>query len=771
MFLGQTRRMNGVGTYFLKTVVAAVLLTVLSVGQAVAQTRLNSITIDGNVRIPDSSVVDFSGLTQGETVTNGQLNAAVLEIMATGLFETAEVVPTGSGVRIVVVERPTISRINIEGNRRLSDDQLSTVVTSEPRRVYSPTVAAADASAIADAYSAAGRQAARVTPRIIERSDNRVDLIFEVSEGRTVENERISFVGNRNFSDRRLRRVIQTKQAGIFRAIIGQDNFVPELVQFDRQLLTDFYRSRGYIDFEILDVTSELSRERNATFLTFNLREGQKYEIGQVSVSSEFQNVNIVEYRDALRIRTGQTWSPNLIEEQISRLEQLALTQGLEFLRVDPRITRNQRDLSLNIEFALVRGPRIFVERIDIEGNQTTLDRVIRRQFNTVEGDPFNPREIRNAAERIRALGFFAVADVETRRGTAADQVIVDVDVEEQPTGSLTFGGSFNDENGFALLVNFSERNFLGRGQALSFEVQSGSDTSQTALSFTEPAFLGRDLAFGLDISSVETSFDESSFDTRVISVRPRLTFPFSENSRLTVFYEAALDEISDIDPGSSPIILAEEGEEFRCSIGYSYTLDLLRGGLNPNRGVRLTFGKELAGLGGDIEFLRTTALAVAQRDVFNEEVTVRAIFEGGLINTFGGGTSRVTDRFFLSPRQLRGFASRGVGPRDTGSAEADVIGGNAFVSVRFEADFPLGLPEEFGLAGGVFLDFASLWDLDNTNGAAAVDDGFDLRASIGFSLFWDTPIGPLRMNFATPLRENALDETNAFDITISTQF
>ncbi len=763
--------MIGTRTNLLRALVVLLVLTGAMTQHAIAQTRLNAITVDGNERIPDSSVIEFSGLAPGGTATGGQLNDAVQAIMGTGLFETAEVIPTGNAVRIVVVERPTISRISIEGNRRLSDDQLFTVVTSEPRRVYSPTTATADASAISDAYSAAGRQAARVTPRIIERSDNRVDLVFEVSEGKVVENERISFVGNRSFSDRRLRRVIGTKQASLLRALIGQDTFVPERIQFDRQLLTDFYRARGFVDFEILEVTTELARERNATFVMFKLREGQRYKIGGVSVSSEFPNVDIAEYRDALRIRAGQTWSPTLIEEQISRLEQLALTQGLEFLRVSPRVTRNNRDLTLDIEFALVRGPRIFVERIDIEGNQTTLDRVIRRQFNSVEGDPFNAREIRNAAERIRALGFFGNVGVDSRAGTSADRVIIDVDVEEQPTGSLTFGGSFNDENGFALLINFSERNFLGRGQAVSLEVQSGSDTSRTAFSFSEPAFLGRDLLFGLDVSSVRTSFDESSFNTEVVSIRPRFAFPLGENSRLTVFYEAALDDISDIEAGSSPIIFAEEGEEFRSSIGYSYTLDLLRGGLNPDRGVRLTFGQELAGLGGDIEFLRTTALAVAQRDVFNEEVTVRAIFEGGLINTFGGGVSRVTDRFFLSTRQLRGFSSRGVGPRDTGSASGDVLGGNAFVSARFEADFPLGLPEEFGLAGGVFLDFASLWDLDNTIGAAVVDDDFDLRASIGFSLFWTTPIGPLRMNFATPLLENDLDETNVFDITISTEF
>ena len=703
--------------------------------------------------------------------TDGQLNDAVQSIMGSGLFETAEVIPTGNGVRIVVVERPTISRINIEGNRRLSDDALLPVISSTPRRVYSPSQAAADASAIADAYTAAARLSARVTPRIIRRSDNRVDLVFEVSEGRVVENERISFVGNRNFSDRRLRRVVDTKQAGFLRAIIGRDTFIPERVTFDRQLLVDFYRSRGYVDFQVLDVSTEVSRERDATFVTFNVREGQQYSVGEVSVSSEFQNINLAEYERALRIRPGQTWSPSLIDEQINRLEQLALSQGLDFLRVDPRVTRNRRDLTLNVEFALVRGPRIFVERIDIEGNQTTLDRVIRRQFNTVEGDPFNPREIRNAAERIRALGFFSTADVQTRQGTTSDQVIVDVDVEEQPTGSLSFGGSFSDDSGFAILVSFSERNFLGRGQRLSFSIETGDDTTNTTFNFAEPAFLGRDLTFGLRISAQETDFDDASFDTKIISIRPRLEFPVGEDSRLAVFYELASDEILNVAGTASPIIQAEAGDQIRSAIGYTYTLDKLRGGLNPNRGVRLTFGQELAGLGGDVEYIRTTGSATAQRDVWNEEVTLRAILEGGVISSLGGGATRVTDRFFLSSRQLRGFASRGVGPRDQGAGSPDVLGGNAYVSLRLEADFPLGLPEEYGISGGVFYDMGSLWDLDNTTGAGTVDDSFELRSSVGVSIFWDTPIGPLRMNFAKALESNPLDETDTFDITISAQF
>ncbi|MXQ07212.1 outer membrane protein assembly factor BamA [Alphaproteobacteria bacterium GH1-50] len=740
---------------------------------AAAQTRVNAIAVEGNQRIPDSTVISLTGIAPGEVVSDGQINDAIQAVMASGLFEMASARPTGSGLVINVVERPTINRINIEGNRRLDDERLLELVGSQPRRVYSPAQAETDAAAIVGAYEAAARLSATVQPRIIRRSDNRVDLVFEVTEGRVVENEAINFVGNRAFSDRRLRRVIDTKQAGILRSLIQRDTFVAERIAFDRQLLTDFYRSRGYVDFQVLDVTSELSRERDATFITFTVREGQRFAVGDVTVSSEFPDTDLDAYRRAVRLRSGETWNPTRIEEQIARLERLALQQGFDFLRAEPRVTRNPRDLTLDVEFALVRGPRVFVERIDIEGNQTTLDRVIRRQFDTVEGDPFNPREIRNGAERIRALGFFSSADVNTREGSAPDQVIVDVDVEEQPTGNLSLGGSYSTDSGFGVAVGFSERNFLGRGQSISVDIQTADENSRTELSFAEPAFLGRDLTFGISLSVVTTDFDSAAFQTRNTSLSPYLSFPMTENGRLRVYYELAEEEIFDVDPAASPIIANDEGKALKSALGYSYTLDLLRGGLNPNRGVRLTFAQEFAGLGGDIDYIKTTTRAVAERDVLNEEVTLRAIFEGGVIEALNDQTVRVGDRFFLGSRQLRGFASRGAGPRDTAAGISDVLGGNKYVSARFEADFPLGLPEEYGISGGVFADFASVWDLDDTTGAASqqVDDGFELRSSVGVSIFWTTPIGPLRLNFAKPIEKNPLDEENTFDITISTQF
>ncbi len=325
---------------------------------------------------------------------------------------------------IRVKEYPTINVISIEGNRRLDDEKLTEVIQSQSRRVYSPTQAEADAAAMADLYSNVGRLSASVTPKIIRRSDNRVDLVFEVQEGRVVEVERLSFVGNRAYSDRRLRQVLETKQAGLLRTFISSDTFIAERIELDKQLLRDFYASRGFIDFEVLDATAELARERNGFFVTFTIREGQSFSIGSVDTISEIPEIDPAEYAAALRLRSGVTYSPSVIDTNIARLENLALRNGLNFIRVEPRIKRNDRNQIVDVTFAITRGERIFVERIDIEGNTTTLDEVIRRKFRTVEGDPFNPREIRQAAERIRALGFFSDAQVTTEEGSSPDQVL-----------------------------------------------------------------------------------------------------------------------------------------------------------------------------------------------------------------------------------------------------------------------------------------------------------------------------------------------------------
>lgn len=735
----------------------------------------SNVVIEGNNRVDAATILSYAGISRGSEVSAAALNDAYQRIANSGLFETVELIPQGSTLVIRVQEYPIVNVISFEGNRRLKDEQLATLVQSQARRVYSPSMAESDAAAIAEAYRVSGRLAATVTPKIIRRSENRVDLVFEVTEGRVVEVERLSFVGNRAFSDRRLRQVLETKQAGLLRNLIQRDTFVAERLELDKRVLTEFYLSRGYIDFQVLDASAEVSRERDATFVTFTVREGLSYKIGAVTVVSEIEGVDAGEFQAVTRIRSGQTYSPLLIDNNITRMETLALRKGLNFVRVEPRITRDERNQAVNIEFAIVRGPRVFVERIDIEGNATTLDQVIRRQFRTVEGDPFNPREIRQSAERIRALGFFSDAQVNAEPGSGPDQVVVNVDVEEQPTGSLSFGLSYSVNDGTGFNIGFSETNFLGRGQRLSLTLNSGTTTQNSFFSFTEPALLGRDLSFSLGAYYRSSQSDNSVYDTRNIGLTTGIGFPLGEQSRLDLRLRYSEDLLENYS-GTSQILEdeASQGALRTFSLGYTYEYDTRITGLNPKGGVLLRFGQDFAGLGGDTKYIETTALALAETKILNEEVTIRAVFEGGAINTFGGTSTRVTERYF-GRSKIRGFEPNGIGPRDLEADDDDALGGNMFAVARFEAEFPLGLPEEYGVTGGAFLDIGSVWSLDNINGGPdgldPVDDSFIPRAAVGVSVFWNTPIGPLRFNFSRPLKKEDYDKEQNFDLTISTSF
>ncbi len=759
---------------------------VLAAGLLIAATMasaqnftFSNVQIAGNERIESSTILNYTGISQGETISAGQLNDAAQAIRASGQFESVDLVPQGNTLVINVVEFPTIGRISIEGNSQLSDDELGALIQSQERRVYSPSQAEADTAAIAAAYVDTGRINATVSPSIIRREGNRVDLVFAVVEGGLTEIERISFVGNRAFSESRLRRVLESKQAGLLRVLISSDTFVADRIAFDQRVLTDFYLSRGYADFQIQNVNVALTRERDAYLITFNLLEGQQFRFGSVGVTSTLPEANAPDYQAVIRTRSGSLYSPTDIENDISRIERLALLNGVNFLTVEPVITRDDRNLLLNIEYRLVRGERIFVERIDIEGNNTTLDRVVRNQFRVVEGDPFNPRSIRESAERIRALGYFSDAAVNARPGSSPDQVVIDVDVTEAPTGSLSFGGNYSTENGFALVAAFNERNFLGRGQQLGFDISTGETNRRFSFDFGEPNFLGRDLRFGLAFSYRTTDNANALYDTEAFRFSPSFAFPISENGRLSVFYAADYTDITDVfgletdDPADRASLLvfdeAAEGGVWTQALGYSYTFDTRRTGIDTNSGIVLRFGQEFGF--GDSQYIKTTALASAETRVLREEVTLRATIEGGFLD-YQEGDSRVTDRFFLGSRVMRGFEGGGIGPRDAGTDDA--LGGNAFAVARLEAEFPLGLPEEYGISGGAFVDYGSVWDVGNLRSLSEADvlyNDFTPRAVAGVSIFWDTPVGPLRFNFTEALQAEEFDRPNNFDITVSTSF
>lgn len=764
---------KGTHRNWLRPTLVAILLSTTMVSEpfltlAQAETfAFSNVTVEGNERVDAATILSYAGIGRGQEVSSGALNDAYQRIVAAGLFESVELIPQGGTLLIKVTEYPMLNVVDFQGNKRLKDEKLVEIVKSKSRLVYSPAQAEADAADIAEAYRVQGRLAASVDPRIIRRSDNRVDLVFEISEGKVVENEGISFVGNRAFSDRRLRQVLQTKQAGFLRQVIKADTFIPERLEVDKQMLRDFYLSRGYIDVQVVDATGQLSRERDATFVSYTVREGQSFNIGKVSTVSEIPEVDAAEFAAVQKMRSGVTYSPAIIENNIARMENLALRKGLTFVRIEPRLVRNDRDQTLDVEYVIRRGERVFVERIDIEGNTTTLDQVVRRQFRTVEGDPFNPAEIRQAAERIRALGFFDDAKVDAKPGSGPDQVVVNVDVAEKPTGSISLGASFGTGSGLGLNLGFSETNFLGRGQGFSIDVTSGKDTKTASIAFVEPALLGRDLKLKLGAAYDQTDNADARYDTRNVSMSVGLEFPIAEQSRLEVRYKIFEEAVRNVDTTASGLLLAEgaRGGEFGSGLGYGFSFDNRITGLNPKNSLLFRFGQDFIGLGGDVKFIETTALAVAETKVFHEDVTLRAIFEGGAVNSFGSYGTRVTDRYFGNSK-IRGFESNGIGPRDT--TTDDALGGNFYAVAKFEADFPLGLPEEYGINGGVFYDIGSVWGLDTTG---AVVDAMKLRSAVGVSLFWKTPIGPLRFNFSEALQKETYDKEQKFDLTISTKF
>lgn len=759
------RGMSGIKT----ALIAGVMVGMTAVSAAAQSFSFSSFVIEGNQRVADATILSFAGLQPGAGLTTADLNDAGQDIRNTGLFESVELIPRGNQLVIRVVENPTINRISIEGNSRIGDEQLLPVIQSAPRRAFTPAQAEADTAAIAEIYARQGRINATVTPRIIPRSDNRVDLVFEVVESAVTEIGRISFVGNRTFSESRLRRVLETKEAGIFRILVARDTFSPERVAQDRQVLTDFYQSRGFVDFAVQNVDVTLTRERDAYLVTFNIQEGQRFSFGSVSVASEINGVSVADFEGVARVRSGATYSPVPVASDVERLERLAVDRGLRFVQVEPRITRNPRDLTLDVQYVLTAAPRVFVERIDIEGNSTTLDRVIRGQIRTVEGDPLNPREIEESARRIRALGFFQDVSVNTRPGSSASQRVVDVDVVEGPTGSLTFGANFNSDTGASLIASYRQSNFQGRGQRLSFDLSTAESNRRLGFSFSEPQLLGRDLRGTFDLNYATTDNENAVYDTETFRISPQLSFPISEAARLSVFYALEYTDISDEADDASAVIKAEadQGGIWTNALGYSLSYDSRRTGLDPNTGIVLRFGQEFGF--GDTQFIKTTALAGAETAILNEEVTLRATLEGGLLS-YSEGSSRVTDRFFLGSRLMRGFEPGGIGPRDPGTDDA--LGGNAFAVLRLETEFPLGLPSEYNLTGGAFIDYGSVWDVGNTQGVPGIlYDDFTGRAIAGLSLFWTTPIGPLRFNFTEPLDVQPEDNTRNFEITISTSF
>lgn len=741
--------------------------------RAEAQTaaRFSAIDVTGNRRIEPETIKIYAGIETGTRVSPEDLNLAVRRLYATGLFSNVELQQQGGRLVIQVQENPSINRINFEGNSVLDDDELLAVINSRPRRAYTRGAAEADAQLVIEAYRLSGRYGAEVKPVIIEQSDNRVDLVFEVFEGEVTEVQAITFVGNSEISDRRLRRAIQTSEAGLLSFLFSSDNYDSDRLELDKQLLRRYYLERGYADFVVRSGTSELTKERDGFIITFAVSEGIRYRFGASDVVSSAVGLDPEAFRSLIESREGDFYDVRDVERTVAAMSFEAGSQGYAFIQVRPSVRKNAIDGTIEITYELVEGPKVYIERIDIRGNTSTLDRVIRRQFDVVEGDAFDTQAIQRAGDRIRGLNFFERSDVRVEQGTDEDRAVIVVDVEEKLTGSLAVGVGYSSSDGPVGSFILQERNFLGRGQKVGVEVTISGDRQAASFEFREPALFDRDLEAGFQIYyRVSDREDESNFDETNIGFEPEIEFPLSSDSRLTLRARISNDDITTF-AAASPLIALDNGDRNTLSIGYKYVLDRRDSKLQPRSGYIAELGQDFGTIDGESYFIRSVAKAKAFASTLDGEVVFSAEVEGGALFGFGDDL-RITDRFFLGGDSFRGFQFGGLGPYD--AQTDDFLGGNLYAIARTQVTFPIGLPEEYGIYGGVFADAGTVWSLDRTTISGlgySIDDSVNLRASVGVSLFWASGFGPIRVNFAYPIMSETGDEKELFRITAQTRF
>ena len=507
------------------------------------ETLVSSINVDGNKRISSDTIVSLSKVQVGSAYSPTQLNSALQSIKKSSYFKTVDISIVNNILNINVIENPTINSISFEGNKSLSDINLNELITSKQRQTLLISQVEKDTDKIATAYADTGRISAIVTPKVIELSDNRVDLVFEITEGRITEVEKITFTGNRVFSDLRLKGVIATKQAGIFRRFIKSDTFVKDKLDYDIDLLRNFYINKGFIDFEVQS-SVELTREKDAFLINYNIKEGQKYSFSEIKFDTSKLNIDEKSLDKINRIKNGSKYDRRRVTKLIDEIDIYLAKNGFNFFEPVPVVSRNDENLTMDVEIQINETRKVFVERIEVEGNSTTLDEVIRLQFDFVEGDPFNRRKVLEAVDKIRGLGFFSNVETSTRNGSAPEKIIIEVKLTEKPTGSLGIGAGYNSSDGTVATFNVNERNFLGKGQTVKLDLSTSKIEKQTELGFEDPSFLGRNLLAGISFGQTSTTPSSVPLSTDKLYFAPKIGFPLSRDSKLTIEYSFDQEDV-----------------------------------------------------------------------------------------------------------------------------------------------------------------------------------------------------------------------------------
>jgi outer membrane protein insertion porin family len=743
------------------------------------------IIVRGNERIEQSTVLSYLPVQPGETLDAAKADLALKALFRTDLFADVKVDLQGGDLVITVVENPIINKVVFEGNSGLKEEKLRDEVTVRPRGIFTRAKVQQDVQRIVELYRRSGRISATVTPKIVELPQKRVDLIFEINEGPKSGVLRVNFLGNSEFSDNDLRDVVVTEQTSWYKFFSSNANYDPDRLEYDKEQLRKHYRNRGFYDFRVISAVAELAPDKNGFAITYTLEEGPEYKFGKITVETELQRLDAGLLQQLVPIRSGETYQDERIEQATDALTFAAGAAGFASVDVRPRYTPNRETNTVDVVFQVREGPRVYVERIDVTGNTQTLDYVIRRELNLVEGDAYNRALVDRSRNNIRALGFFKDVTIEEVPGSAPDRTGLQVQVEEQPTGELSFSAGYSSVDQLVLDLGVTQRNFRGRGQSVRARVSVGSLRQQIDFGFTEPRFLGRNLAAGVDLYSYRYDYSEfSAYETATVGGNIRFGFPLTLNSQMSTRYTLRSDDVkidnSFCDPTAPLVSLSlcqQRGQFITSLVGYTFLYDRRNDPINPTRGFRFDISQDLAGVGGDVNYLRTEVTGGWYHG-FTKDFILSVTGSGGYVAGWNDDTVRINDRFYKGGNSFRGFETGGIGPRDTNFGRADALGGRAYAIGSAELTVPTFLPEQYGIKAALFTDVGTLGLLDKRDKLKVdgttdplIEDDLALRASAGLSIFWRSPMGPIRFDFSQVLAKENYDKTETFRFSTSTRF
>ena len=751
---------------------------------------ITAIEVQGNERIETSTILSYLLVRPGDSFNQDDLDRSLKTLYATGLFRDVSLQRHGATLVVHVAENPIVNRIAFEGNHSSKDDDLRKVLTLRPRAVYTPEMAQRDRQKILDLYASKGRYAVTVTPQIIRLSHNRVDVVFQISEGTLTLIQKISFVGNKAFSEARLSQVVTSKQSAWYRFFSSSDEYNPDRIQYDRELLRRFYLRSGYVDFSVSDATGEISADRKAFYITFTINEGPRYRIGKLEVRSSLRHVKGDSLLPQVKSLQHQWYDGDEVQRISDAMQDGLQASNFPFAQVKPEIARNVENHTVDLLFDVSEGPRVYVERIDINGNTITQDHVIRRQFDMAEGDPFTPSQQRRSKQSLEDLGFFNTVTVDTAPGSAPDKTIVNTGLSEKPTGELTLGGGYSTDAGILGNAGLRQKNLVGTGIDASLQGTLAQYENSVDFSLTDPYFLGRNLVAGIDLFSIQTDNLSISdyYETRT-GLTARVGYAYNRYLSQSWNYTLTDRNVSNIFSAASLFIQQEGGYSLLSQVGTTLAYDRRDSRLTPHSGYIVRLGGDLAGLGGNEKYVRgkiDTAYYIPLDRFFNNHDWTLALTAGaGYLADYNGGRKDIVDNFYLGGDNLRGFLDGGVGPHSFPTSTfpaTDSLGGRFIYTQSTTLNFPLPLGPDLGLSGRYFVDTGGLGvaRVISTNfahfGKEAIGQrivGNDLapRVATGVGVSWKSPFGLINVDIGIPIIKQQYDQTQVFRFGFGSNF